>query len=153
MKEPFGSFMILLPLECWEFVSVMLYPAISKDKLDMIAKWIQEGAQNKICGTTGSTTTGGGTTSTGGTTTVVVNFATVNSIIQANCVSCHQTGFASAGVNLDSYSNIKNYGTNGRLYGSISGAAGYKKMPPSGQLTTCDIAIIKKWIDVGMPNN
>lgn len=123
------------------------YPAVSKDKLDMIAKWIQEGAQNKICGTTGGTTSGGGTTS------VVVNFATVNSIIQANCVSCHQTGFASAGVNLDSYSNIKHYGTNGRLYGSISGAAGYKKMPPSGQLTTCDIAIIKKWIDVGMPNN
>lgn len=123
------------------------YPAINKDKLDMISKWIQEGAQNKICGTSG------GTTTTGGITTVVVNFATVNSIIQANCVSCHQTGFASAGVNLDSYSNIKNYGTNGRLYGSISGAAGYKKMPPSGQLTTCDIAIVKKWIDIGMPNN
>lgn len=127
------------------------YPAIAKDKLDMIAKWIQEGAQNKVCGTSGTST--GTTGTTGTTTTVTVNFAAVNSIIQANCVSCHQSGFTSAGVNLDSYANIKNYGTNGRLYGSISGAAGYKKMPPSGQLTTCDIAIIKKWIDIGMPNN
>jgi cytochrome c5 len=124
------------------------YPAIAKDKLDMIAKWINEGATNKVCGTTG-----GGTTGSGITRTVVVNFGLVNAIIQANCVSCHQTGFASAGINLDNYNSIKTYASNGRLYGSIIGATGYTKMPPSGQLSTCDIMVIKKWIDTGMLNN
>lgn len=116
------------------------YPAIAKDKRDMIAKWINEGAENKVCGT-------------GTTQSVVVNFAAVNSIIQTNCVSCHKTGFASAGISLDNYTNIKKYATSGSLYGSISGTNGYKKMPTDGQLTSCDAAIIKKWIDLGMPNN
>lgn len=115
------------------------YPAIAKDKLDMIAKWINEGAENKVCGNTNKS--------------IVVNFASVNSIIQTNCVGCHKTGFASAGVNLDNYTDIKKYGTSGSLYGSITGATGYKKMPTDGQLTTCDITIIKKWMDLGMPNN
>jgi cytochrome c5 len=135
------------------------YSPVSKTNLDAISKWITEGAQNKICGTTGGNTGGTGTggtgvgTGNGGTNSVVVNFVAVNSIIKANCVSCHKVGNASAGIALDSYTEIKKYGTNGRLYGSISGATGFKLMPPGGGITTCDIALIKKWIDVGMPNN
>ncbi|CAH0994257.1 hypothetical protein EMA8858_00366 [Emticicia aquatica] len=124
------------------------YPAIAKDKLDMIAKWIQEGGQNKVCGTTGN-----GATTAGTSRTVVVNFTAVNAILQTNCVSCHKAGFASAGISLDNYADIKKHSANGSLYGSITGASGYKKMPPGGQLTTCDVMIIKKWIDLGMPNN
>lgn len=116
------------------------YPAIAKDKRDMIAKWINEGAENKVC-------------DTGTTRNVVVNFAAVNSIIQINCVGCHKTSFASAGINLDNYTDIKKHSTSGSLYGSITGTNGYEKMPTDQQLRTCDIMIIKKWMDLGMPNN
>lgn len=116
------------------------YPAITKGKRDMIAKWINEGAENTVC-------------DSGFNKSIVVNFSTVNAIIQINCVGCHITGFASGGINLDNYTDLKKYGISGSLYGSITSMNGYKKMPTDRQLSTCDISIIKKWIDLGMPNN
>jgi hypothetical protein len=73
-------------------------------------------------------------------------------IISTNCAGCHSTASNVSGILLDSYDGLKFWAQNGYLYGTISHAAGYKKMPDGGsKLSDCTIGTIKKWIDVGTP--
>lgn len=74
-------------------------------------------------------------------------------IIQKNCVSCHSTASPSAGIDLSSYSKILPYVQNGKLYGSITHAAGYKPMPSASTLlSNCDIITIRKWLQGSAPS-
>ncbi|MBS1563434.1 MAG: hypothetical protein JST39_03555 [Bacteroidetes bacterium] len=80
--------------------------------------------------------------------------AKIEPIIRTNCYACHSAGNNVANVLLDSYSALKSYAQNGYLYGVISHANGYKPMPDGGdKLDDCTIAVIKKWIDTGTPEN
>lgn len=75
-------------------------------------------------------------------------------LLASQCYSCHTANGGSGGINMSSYANDKAIALNGKLYGSISHAANYFPMPKGGaQMTNCQLATIKKWIDAGAPNN
>jgi mono/diheme cytochrome c family protein len=75
-------------------------------------------------------------------------------ILQSNCYSCHTGGAPSGNQLMGTYAADKVMAQNGKLYGTISHAAGYSPMPKGGaKLSNCQIATIKKWIDGGMLNN
>lgn len=98
-----------------------------------------------------------GNSNTGGTgcDTVNMKYTTdIKTIIQANCYSCHGNGQAQGGVNLDTYSSVKQHADNGSLIGVITHAAGYPPMPQgAAKLSDCDINKIKAWIARGTLNN
>ena len=57
------------------------------------------------------------------------------------------------GIDLSTYTAIKASATSGKLYGSVSWATGFSKMPQTVKLPDCEITQIKKWIDGGSLNN
>jgi len=81
----------------------------------------------------------------------------VTNILSNNCYSCHATSVANAsggGNALDAYNKLKPYAQSGLLINVIKHTPGYDAMPKSGgKLSDCEISIIQKWIDNGMPNN
>jgi hypothetical protein len=75
-------------------------------------------------------------------------------ILRAQCYSCHSATGGSGNINMSNYANDKVIALNGKLYGSISHAPGYLAMPQGGGLmSSCDQAVIKKWITNGALNN
>lgn len=92
----------------------------------------------------------GGTCNTSGVTYTAVNAMLQNS----GCISCHSGSAPSGGISLQGYANVRTTALNGKLYGTISYAAGYSPMPKGGnKMSACDISKIKAWIDAGIPNN
>lgn len=78
----------------------------------------------------------------------------VVTIFQQACYNCHSGASPSGGISMGNYAADKAIGQNGKLYGSISHMSGYSPMPQGApKLSTCQVAIIKKWIDDGMQNN
>jgi len=75
-------------------------------------------------------------------------------LLQQFCYSCHTGSFPSGNITMGAYASDKIISQNGKLYGSISHSSGYSPMPQGmPKLYNCQIAVIKKWIDSGMPNN
>jgi hypothetical protein len=75
-------------------------------------------------------------------------------LLQQYCYSCHSGSFPSGNILMGSHANDRVIALNGKLYGSVSHATGYSPMPRGmSKLTPCQIALIKKWIDSGIPNN
>jgi len=81
----------------------------------------------------------------------------VTSILSNNCYSCHATAVANAsggGNALDTYNKLKPYAQSGLLINVIKHTPGYDAMPKSGgKLSDCNINMIQKWLNDGMPNN
>lgn len=68
------------------------------------------------------------------------------------CLGCHVGANPSAGINLETYANVKMVVDNGRLYGAISHAPGFKPMPDgAAKMNPCDLKKVKAWIDAGTP--
>ena len=88
-------------------------------------------------------------------TTVAVSYSQkVVPIFQQYCYGCHGTSFPSGNIQMGTYTTDKTIAQTGKLYGIIIHLSGYSPMPQSGgKLGSCQIAIIKKWIDGGMLNN
>ena len=87
-------------------------------------------------------------------TTGVTYSGKVVSIIQSNCYTCHSASAALGNVVLEGYTNLKTYADNGKLVGVIEHAPGYSPMPQGGaKLGECDIAVIRKWVSDGGPDN
>lgn len=88
-------------------------------------------------------------------TTAVVSYSkNVAPLLQQQCYSCHSGGSPSGNIAMGTYATDKAIAANGKLYGSISYAAGFSPMPSGApKMSTCQLAIIKKWIDAGSPNN
>ena len=80
---------------------------------------------------------------------------TIKPIMDASCVSCHNSGFASGGVILESYADVKQSADNGFLIGVIDHEPGFEAMPPAPapKLDDCTIEKVKKWIAEGAQNN
>ncbi|MDP4263966.1 MAG: hypothetical protein Q8941_15670 [Bacteroidota bacterium] len=75
-------------------------------------------------------------------------------MLQQFCYSCHTGSFPSGNIAMGTYANDKVIAQNGKLYGTISHSSGYIPMPQGmPQLSNCQIAVIKKWVDSGIPNN
>jgi hypothetical protein len=79
---------------------------------------------------------------------------TVAPLLQKSCTSCHNSNFASGGVNLSTYATVRTVALNGRLVGSINHDAGFRAMPQGGsKLPDCDISQVRKWVTDGALNN
>ncbi|AFK05677.1 hypothetical protein Emtol_0162 (plasmid) [Emticicia oligotrophica DSM 17448] len=75
-------------------------------------------------------------------------------LIKAKCLQCHDSKNHYDGIILETYNQVKENAQSGELYDSvvsINGAA--PRMPKGGQLTDCEVNIIKFWIQQGSLNN
>jgi ribosomal protein S16 len=117
-------------------------PRLTTAQIDVIKRWINEGAKNT-------------TNCNGGCDTAVFTYSqAIRPLLDANCVGCHSGPSAPLGLDYTIYQNIKNVALNGRLIGAVTHKAGFSPMPKnSPQLSDCKITQIKKWIQSGAPNN
>jgi mono/diheme cytochrome c family protein len=87
-------------------------------------------------------------------TTRVTYTASIAPLLLQNCGNCHGTGVALGGVALGSYAQVKTVVSAGRLLGAVDHAPGYSPMPKGGaQLSVCDRAKLRHWVQAGAPNN
>jgi mono/diheme cytochrome c family protein len=88
------------------------------------------------------------------TTGTISYTAKVVPILQASCYGCHSGGSPSGGQAMGTYSTDRAMALNGKLLGVITHANGFSPMPKGGaKLSNCNIAIVRKWIEAGAPNN
>ena len=88
------------------------------------------------------------------TASVTYTSAVLPSLQTYGCIGCHSGASPSGNISLEGYANVKAAAQNGKLYGSINHAAGYKPMPQgAGKMSDCIINKIKAWIDAGALNN
>ena len=116
---------------------------LSQEQIDIITKWVAQGAQDNSC-------------DNGCDTTNVTFSGTIAPIMNTYCVGCHGGGNPQGNISLTNYAEVKTYAANGKLMGSIQHEAGYVPMPyPVGanQLPSCYIDQISIWIQSGIPNN
>jgi mono/diheme cytochrome c family protein len=119
------------------------YSRLTDEQITTIALWIDEGAKNTTCND-----------STGCNTTNVTFNASVKPILQNYCYGCHGGGSPQGGIDYNTYNGVKATVVNGKLLGSIQRQSGFSPMPQNGnKLSTCNISIIKAWVDAGAPNN
>lgn len=75
-------------------------------------------------------------------------------LLNTKCNSCHGGSSPSAGIKLDTYTEVVKYANAGSLMGSINHASGYSAMPKNtSKMSACQIEIIQNWINTGLPNN
>lgn len=120
-------------------------PKLLQSQIDLIKKWIEQGAQNTTnCGTACDT--------------AVFTFSgAVKPILDRQCISCHTGATGYNGVDLSTWAGVKASVENGKLMPSILHTGPFKmpKTVPDGQrkLTECEIKQIQKWIAAGKQNN
>lgn len=116
--------------------------ALSQDQIALIRDWINQGAENTVCNT-----------ATCDTASVTFS-ASVNPIIQKNCLGCHSGGTPSGNLDFSGHNGIQPVALNGRLLGAVRHETGFSSMPKGGnKLSDCDIEKIRIWINAGAPNN
>ena len=88
-------------------------------------------------------------------TTNVTYTTTILPIFESYCLECHNTQTAEGNIILDTYNGAKIPALDGRLWKAVSWEPGFPSPMPKGgsQLSSCDQAKIKKWIDSGIPQN
>lgn len=117
-------------------------PWLTNEQVDLIERWIMQGAQNNTCG--------GGPCDT----LNVTYSGTIAPLVQQRCIGCHSGATPQAGLNLGSWSVLNALAADGRLSASINHAPGAPAMPPSGpKLPDCNIRQFMLWIEAGAPNN
>lgn len=123
--------------------------ALTKEQTDLVAQWINEGAQNTTnCGTACDET-------------IFTYSGAVRPILDIHCIGCHNSADAGGGIDLTLYDGtgsgndgVKQVALDGRLVGTITWASGYSPMPKGGdKLSDCNISQITKWVNAGAPNN
>ncbi|MDO9511317.1 MAG: c-type cytochrome domain-containing protein [Bacteroidales bacterium] len=114
---------------------------MTQEQIALIYKWIQQGAKKNRCIQLDCDSIN------------ATYAASVKPIIENNCKGCHSGGSPGGGIFITSYSETATIANNNSLVSVISHAAGYSPMPKGGKLSNCDIAIIKKWVNDGAPNN
>lgn len=109
---------------------------LSQAQIDLIAKWINQGAKNVNCNAGACDTTG------------VTYTKQVSPVINTYCVSCHNNISASGGINLEGYTNAKNATISGNVVGTILNGT----MPKGGTpLSACNKRKIQLWAAAGCP--
>lgn len=78
----------------------------------------------------------------------------VRPILENRCITCHNAGFSSGGVDLDTYNELARWANNGKLLSSIVHDGNASAMPKgSPKLDDCKIQQIKLWIEQGAKND
>lgn len=118
------------------------FSSLTAAQKSLIAQWINEGARNEANCTTGCDSS------------VFTYGSAVLPILQNHCLGCH-TGAApsGAGINLSTYAGLKQQVDNGKLMPSINHAGSYPMPKNQAKLSDCKIAVIRKWVEAGAPNN
>ncbi len=115
---------------------------LTSTQIDLLEKWIDQGAFNNECE--------GGDCDT----TSVTYSITISGIMATYCNGCHSGVSPSAGIDLTNYIGISAIAENGSLYGTIIHDPSYVAMPVGGNmLPDCKIDEIRIWIEGGYPNN
>lgn len=115
---------------------------LTQDQINAINKWIMQGAKNNSCINAICDTAN------------VTYSISIKPIITNKCQGCHSSSNAGGGYDLSIYAGVKARINDGKLWGAVNHVAGYSAMPKNGaQLSTCELAKIKKWMDAGAPNN
>ena len=107
------------------------YTPLSTAVKDSIYNWIKNGALNDVC------------TSLCDTTGVITYQKQISALISKNCISCHSGANASKGILLDSYTGVKTYLDNGKLFAAVKGTS--IQMPPGYTITSCELREIELW--------
>ncbi len=114
---------------------------LTSAQITLIRTWIQQGAQNNSCQNTCDTIN-------------ITYNGSIVPILQNSCIGCHSGGTPSGNISLNTYSGVFTQATNGNLFGSVNHSTGFEAMPKGGnKLSTCQIDMIRIWIDAGAPNN
>lgn len=71
----------------------------------------------------------------------------VADVMRQHCTSCHGGRSPSAGLALETYAQVRASAESGQWYKAMSRG----QMPPSGKLDDCTLAKLKRWIDLGYP--
>lgn len=113
---------------------------LSSAQIELIARWIREGAKNRDCSNDSPCNTSNVTYSN-----------TIAPMMEKWCTGCHGANQPSAGINLTDRATVVSQASQGFLLGTVSHASGFVPMPPSGpKMDDCSIAQIKAWIDTGL---
>lgn len=76
----------------------------------------------------------------------------IKSILDSNCVSCHNASSKQAGYDFSTYSSTKTGAAKKNFLGAIQHKDGYSAMPKnSAKLSNESIQIISCWVQNGMP--
>lgn len=115
---------------------------LTSEQIQLIAGWIQQGAQNNSCSSLLCDT-------------VNVTFSAQIAPFFANkCEGCHSGGNSSAGLTLVTYDQISASALDGSLWNSVNGTGGFTLMPYNGTpLSDCELVMLDKWIQNGAPND
>ena len=108
---------------------------LTDDQIKWIYVWILQGANhttcNSICDSINMTYSG-----------------TIQTVINNYCMGCHSSSTPSGNVVLQTYNDLLTIANNGKLQNSVINYT-VKPMPPSGQLSTCQIAQLQNWLNNG----
>jgi hypothetical protein len=114
---------------------------LTNEQINIIYKWIAQGARNNSCSDNCDTTT-------------VTFSGTIFPLIQNSCIGCHSGSTPGGQINLSSYQGILAVAQNGKLLGSVNHEIGFSQMPKGGnKLASCRVDQIRIWIEDGAMNN
>ena len=78
----------------------------------------------------------------------------IRPILELKCMNCHAHPGV-GGIYLDSFQLVHDLALDGSLLGSILSEPNYTPMPPEGNslLDSCELFLLKSWINQGAPFN
>ncbi|MBL8006334.1 MAG: hypothetical protein JNJ56_02295 [Ignavibacteria bacterium] len=136
-------------------------PHLTSAEISIIGKWILAGVPDSKCSDTGKLNESIGKSkdslvisdkAEGNCDTLNLTYKDIQPVIEKNCYKCHSGNSPSELFNLETYSQVKEKGDEGKLYGSINHLPGFKSMPRKApKLEGCDLSKINSWINSGMP--
>jgi hypothetical protein len=109
------------------------------DQKSIIYWWINQGAHNNRCDSTGCDSAN------------VTYTSSISPIIRSWCLGCHSGSNPSHGLHLETYAEVVACANSNRLMGAIRQETGFSPMPQGGKLSICEIALFQKWINLGKP--
>lgn len=114
-------------------------PRMEQANIDIIQRWVNEGAKNRICNPTSCDTLN------------VKYTSHIATIMNTYCKGCHNSSNVGGGVNLDNYADVKTSTLTGKMICTIT-ANGCAIMPKGGPaLSNCNIRKIKIWAAANCP--
>jgi len=135
-------------------------PPLTGAEISIINKWIMAGAPNSKCGDAGKINEDISTNSDSAVIsestvsncdTLNLTYKDIQPVLEKNCYKCHSGNAPSELFNLETYSQVKEKGDEGKLFGAINHLPGFKPMPRKApKLEGCELAGFNAWIRNGM---